>query len=242
MKRLPLFIFFAFLFLTACGPEYSPFYAGQVKRQAEADALAARTLQQSLNQEQARRHAEDLHAFQMQQEQLKAERAQLIELSKAAGRDMWIRWSYFCLTVVTVGAILLIGRTFVNETQQAVVAVRVAVAQRVDINSRLIYQDHQTGLYPLIIEYTGHGRHLLTDPNRKVTMELDTRNEGDAQMIAGAIAVQHTYVLASQTRRSDRDTAPSTALTGNPPIVEATAYDVKTVARELFQKKESVER
>ena len=231
MKRLYPSLFCALIvfLVSAC----DPFAADQIRDQAKADQLAAETVQKSLDQEQARQQAADLHAIQLQEEKREQARLDAVEQDVRKGLQFMITTAFLVGTAVVVFAIFVIGRITVFQLARIQEGFATAMITAVDVRSRLIFMDPNTRQFPLLYQYNGKGRYLVTDPNTKVTMELDSRNEGDAQMIAGAIAIRHSGVLVMEQRKSGAKDAASMAVI-QPPIIEGTEFDVKTVARDLI--------
>lgn len=233
MKRLLPFIFFILMVLatSAC----DPFKADQIHEQAIADQIAAQTQQEALNAEQARQHAAALEQFQLQEAARLQSRKDALEPVVRLGLQM-VTMSLFMVAALTIiyGGVTVVPKAVVqfNRLQEGSTT---AVITKLDISSRLISLDPNTRQYPLIYQYNGHGRYLVTDVNTKVTMELDTRNEGDAQMIAGAVAIRHTGMVVMEQRKSGAKDAASMSL-AQPPVIEGTAIDVKTIARDLVGK------
>lgn len=233
MKRLfPILLFVLVALVTsAC----DPFKAEQIREQAFADQIAAQTQQEALNAEQARQKAAALHQFELQEEARKQARKDAVEPVVRFG------WQIVTLSFFIVAAIAIIYGSVVVGHQSVVQINRLqegfatAMITAVDIRSRLISMDPNTRQFPLIYQYDGHGRYLVTDPNTKVTMQLDTRNEGDAQLIKGAIAIRYAGVLAMEQRKSGAKDAASMAII-EPAMVDGTAIDVKTVARDLTKR------
>ena len=151
---------------------------------------------------------------------------------------MMVQTSLLVATAVLIFAIFMIGRNTVTQINRVQEGFATAMIQAADIRSRLIYLDPVTRQYPLIYTYIGHGKVLATDFNKKVTMELNTRNEGDAQMIAGSIAIQHSGLIAMEQRKSGARDAASMSLVQKPPIIEGTGIDVKTIARNLIREED----
>lgn len=229
MRRfIPLLFVLLMLGMAAC----DPFAADQIKAQAIADQTAMRSQQEALNQELARRQSADLHSITMWDATRKQNRKDALEPVVRTGWGILIFSVFMVGTLAIVYSVVVVGRQTVVQLNRVQEGFATAMIQAADLRSRLIYLDPATRQYPLIYQYNGKGRYLITDPNRKITMELDTRNEGDAQMIAGSIAVQHSGILVMEQRRSGaRDAASMAKVT--PPIIEGAALDVKTIARDL---------
>jgi hypothetical protein len=244
MKKVILILLVS-MFLTACSVEVNT-KADQIKAQAEANAKAIQAQQDALDQEQERQQQAAINQLELKKQQ-EQNNLDIQALAAAKSRDettktiIWERvnmmWEIGLLVAcaVLVYAIFMIGRTTVAQINRIQTGLATAMITMIDIRSRSIYLDDK-GQYPLLYEYTGKGMYTLTDPNTGATQLLDTRNDGDAQKIAGAIAIRHTGIVARETRRAQSDTAPSVALVQNPPIIEGSAVDIKTVAKELLGK------
>lgn len=229
MKRIHLLaVILLALALAGC----DPFAADQIHEQAIADQMAMAAQQDALNQEAARQRAAEAHAWKMAEEARHQARGQALE--------PWIQFAMKAMIIVLLAAlaynVLRVGSQTaiqINRLQRGLTTAMIEAAQ---LRSRLIYLDPNTRQYPLVSSYIGKGRYTLTDPNKKVTMILDTRNEGDAQMIAGSIAVQHSGMLTMEQRRSGAKDAASMAIV-KPPVIEGTAIDVKTIAQDIIKGK-----
>jgi hypothetical protein len=233
VKRAIFITMFVLVFLSAC----DPFKAEQIREQAKADQLAIQAAQAALDQEQARRQAADLHAIRMQDEQRRQGRRDAVEADIRGGLSLMLQVFFLAGTGVMVYAVLTVGRSSVIQFVRVQEGFATAMITAVDLRSRLIALDPNTRQYPLLYQYIGKGRYALTDPNKKVTILLDTRNEGDAQMIAGSIAVQHSGILVMEQRRSGAKDAASMAIV-QPPVIDATPLDVKSVAQALIDGEE----
>lgn len=218
------------ILLSSCAQD--PWKAEQIEAQAKADQIAAQSLQESLNQELERKQSNEMHAFVMQEEARKQSRKDAIEPTI---HNVLTFAAYSGFTLLLVGFIF-VGRKTVVEINRVQEGFATAMIAAVDLRSRLIALDPITRQYPLIYQYNGHGRYLVTDINKKITMELDTRNEGDAQMIAGSMAIQHTGLLSREAGKPFIKDSENLGLLQKPPIIEATAFDIKSVARELVRK------
>lgn len=231
--RILLYVLALMIVLTACSQD--PWKAEQIQAQAEADKVRVESEQFALNQEQNRRHAEEMQAIAMSNERLEYERRMVLEQTIREG--LRIFWTVILLTgsAAVVFIIIMGTRTTIQAYQEAAQGITKAIVQVADLRSRLIYLDDK-GQFPMLYEYVGRGKYMLTDPNTGATMELDTRNDGDGQKIAGAIAIRHTGVVARETRRSKSDTASSVPLSQKPPLIDATAFDIKTITKDLMRR------
>lgn len=244
-KTFPiLFVIIIALMITGCAQD--PWKADQLRAQAEADATRIQAEQKAKDQQQARAHQEELNTIEELQTRMAYE--QRVAIWTAAKEDIMhgmsfaIRWTLFMAAIVTIGAIALIGRHAVGETQRLITGITNAAITYVDIRSRLIPLDKDTGQFPGFAQLTPGGntqtdRHIyaLADLNGRVVMTLDDRDPGDAQMIAGMIAIREIGVATRNTRLAKKDVADAVPLATNPSpaIVDAPSYDVKAMSKEL---------
>ncbi len=195
MKRFLPIMILLLLFVSAC----DPFKAGQIKAEAQATQIVEQAQQDALNQDANRQHAQELFDLEKQQKELELGRNQAIEGTKRNGLNMLWQTIFIVLTAAAIFVIFYTARIY-QYTAQGIAR---ATVQTADIRSRLIYLDSKTGQYPLLLEHVGKGIVTLTDPNTATVMTLDTRQAGDRQLIDGATAIRHTYVLSSAAARSD---------------------------------------
>ena len=200
------YLIFAFLFLwlmTSCAPD--------PRKQAKAKQIQEQAQQDALNQEQNRIQAMQIHDLQIQAEQLELDRTKAIELEKRTGLRTMTQWGFIFGTACLCFVIFKVSQTFVLTTQQ----IAAAAAHAAEVKSNLIYLDDK-GQFPALIQHVGKGVYSLTDLNTETVLMLDSRNPGDRQMIAGAIAIRHTGVLADRAAKSN-DAAGMSLI--NPPII-----------------------
>jgi hypothetical protein len=189
MKRVLIFIAVA-LMLFGCIPD--------PKDAAEADVLRTEARQAELDAIQAREQKIKLDEIIVQD----AEREQLVKDAGLANAELTAaRVAYWSGLALTVSLVLMI-LTFGASASVAMYGTGKAVARAAMVKAQLIYLDKTTGQYPLVLEYAGKGIVSLTDPNRKYTIMLDTRNEPDRLMIQTAGAIQHVGVLSSAASKS----------------------------------------
>ncbi len=178
------------LFLTACASDH----------RNEADAYETRTVadQAALDAEQMRSHQAALNAIELAE----AERAaQIREANKAQSAQTmgWIlRYGGMALTVSAVMVSLAAGAGL----SAALIEGGRAAGRAAMVKANLIPLDRATGQYPALIQYMGNGHYSLTDANTGLTLELDTRNEADRAMVAGAMAVRHALVMSTAAAKS----------------------------------------
>jgi hypothetical protein len=230
MKRV-LLILFLLLTLTACAQD--PWKAEQIKAQAEADQIAAQSLQNSLNQEQNRKQAADLHAIQMQDEQRKQARKDAIEQDVRNAWDMFIRLVSFVVTAAVIFTIAVGTHSTVQAYRTVATGIANATVQAAEIRSRLIYLDDGRQ-FPAILN-----QNLITDITTGSTVATNQTHPGDPQQIAGAIANRHVGIVAKETRRAGKDVADSVPLAQNPPIIEAKFSDVKEYIELMLKQRDN---
>lgn len=223
-RTTPIIIIILIAFaLSACAPD--------PRKQAEADATRIKAEQQALDDQLAREQSADLHQAQMEQVQIEQERREATKKEWQKTFNNAIRFGgYFgvaALCVLIVYATITIKNTMLGMGR--------AMVEAAEIKANLIHLD-PNGSYPAIIRRMGGGRWTLTDLNTRTTMQLDVRNEPDAQMVAGAIAIRHDHALADQARRTN-DGGVSIA-TIQPPIIQRQIIDMEEVAR-LSQENEA---
>ena len=216
-----ILILFLLIILTACSQD--PWAADQIEAEAKANETEMRAEQYALTQEQQRQQAADLHAVQMEQERLEQARREAVEQDVRDGWTTMIRWSFLFLTAGMVYAIFEGTKSTVAAYQTAAAGIAGAIVQSAEIRSRLIYLDDGRQFPALVDAETN----MITDITTGATVATDESHPGDPQAIAGAIANRHVGIVAKETRRSHKDTAPSTALAQNPPIIEAKFSDVR---------------
>jgi hypothetical protein len=218
-----------------------PFKADQIEAEANAEATRQQAAQDAQDREITRQHQEELNTIDELKARMHYEQQHAIWTAAAedikAGMSFAIRWILFMAAIVTIGATALIGRHAVGETQRLITGVTSAAITYVDIRSRLIPLDEKTGQFPAFVqlEHTSRHTYALADLNGRVLMTLDERDPGDAQMIAGMIAIREVGVATRNTRLAKKDVADAVPLSTNPSprIIDAPAYDVKSMSREL---------
>ena len=200
--------------MTSCAPD--------PRREAQAYQIIEQADQDALNQEQNRLQDEQLHQFQLQQLAVEQAHREATAAEWRAGLNYLIRWSF---TVGTfVAAVLIVA--FGIALSVGALGISRATVTAANLKAQLIYLDPATGQFPMIT-YSGNGHYTLTDPNTKYTMYLDSRNESDAQLIAGALAIRQIGV---QTRNAGRSGDAASISQVQPMII-----DGKDVATEALQ-------
>lgn len=212
--------------------------ADQARAQAEAAATQMAAEQEALDAKQAREHQAELNAIAVQDAQLKHDRSLAVEADLRTGLAFLIRWSLFTAAIVAIGGIAIVGRHAVGETQRLITGFTNAAITFADIRSRLIPLNKDTGQFPLFVqlEHTSRHTYALADANGRVLMTLDDRDPGDAQMIAGMIAIRHTGVGTRNTRMAGKHSADSVPLAAAEPpiIIDANAFTAKNDFRDFF--------
>lgn len=190
MNKKMMLVIFTALTLTAC--------AGDPRN--EADAYETRILaeQAALDAAQARSHQARLDALELAdaEQTLQVRTANQAQAAQTLG---WvIRYGGMALTVSAVMVSLAAGAGL----SAAMIEGGRAAGRAANVRANLIPLDRTTGQYPALIQYLGNGRYSLTDANTHTTLELDTRNEPDRAMVAGAMAVRHALVMSAAAARS----------------------------------------
>jgi hypothetical protein len=220
-KLFPLIALVVFVFLSSC----NPFAAGEIRERAKADQIAAQTLQESLNQEQARKFAEDQHAFEVQEAaRVQAIKDSAVETAKQTA-NLFVRIAGF-VAVLSVCTFMLGTTLTVNST---VKGMGLAMVRAADVRANRISLNPATRQYDVFLNYVGGGRYSLVNPNTNSVTLLDTRNDPDRQMIAAMAAVQYAGVLSAEASKSDDPAGVSII---KAPAIEVT-QEMITLAREL---------
>jgi hypothetical protein len=193
-KLFPLIALVVFVFLSSC----NPFAAGEIRERAKADQIAAQTLQESLNQEQVRKFAEDQHAFEVQEAaRVQTIKDSVVETAKQTA-NLIVRVGGFILLVsvctLALGTTLTVNSTLKGIGEAAVIAA--------NIQARLIYLDEKTGHFPVFV-YEGHGKGTLVNSNVQGALPMDTRHEPDRQMIANSGAAIVTMLATNAAAKSE---------------------------------------
>ena len=215
--KLILWLFSGFmivLLMSSCAPD--------PRREAQAFQIREQAEQDALNQEQNRIQDEQLHQFQLQQLAVEQAHREATAAEWRAGLNYLIRWSFTVGTFAVAVLIVVFGMAL----SVGALGIGQATAQAANLKARLIYLDPATGQFPMIT-YSGNGHYTLTDPNTKYTIYLDSRNESDAQLIAGALAIRQIGV---QTRNAGRTDDAASVSQVQPMII-----DGKDVATEALQ-------
>lgn len=187
-------------------------------KEAQAFAIQEEAQQDALNQEQNRLQAADLHAQQLRQLEVETQRKEATAKEWSNRLNIMIKWGMVAATIALCITIAFATRTTVQTIEGLGNAVQVKAlitAGRLPIG--------RSGNYDAFILKLGNGRYALTDPNTGRSIFLDENNKGDAQMIAGAMASRHTYVLAAHAR-------PDVTVTQiDPPIIHPQTIDIDEI-------------
>lgn len=194
MKKYILIIPVIVFMLSACAPD--------PRKEAQAFQIREQAQQDALNQEQTRQHADELHAFQMQQQQIEQGNREATKQEWRNGLNMMIRYSSFFATAAVCFAVFMITRATVNAYAIVSEGTARALVQAANVRANLISLDPTTRQFPLLLQYIGKGIVSLTNPNADSTLLLDTRNEPDRQMIQAMGAVQYAGALAHEARQA----------------------------------------
>lgn len=185
MRRI-LLLSLLILLLTACSPD--------PRSVAEAEATTRQSQQAALDAEQAR--AQEAVKFALQQRQAEELSAQWIKAwSSFVTISMWF------VTVAAVVGLLALATGF---SFMAVNTGR-AVGQAALVKANLIYMDKNTRAYPLFLQHTGQGKFTLTDMTTGLVRELDIRDKGHRDLIAGANMARLAGVVAFEARHHRTD-------------------------------------
>lgn len=213
-KYFPLFLFILIASSVSSCIGGDPWKADQIKEQAQADALRIQSEQSALNEEQNRRHAEDMHKIQAQEVQaVQQERVATAAQWEAAMRTMIRTGSIFAtvaLSMVLVSAGVGLSFGFIGAGR--------AAAQGAMIRANLIYLDPTTRQFPIFIQHVHGTRFALHNPNTGSVLMLDEKHEADRQLIATAGATQIAGVLAQEARKSSD---PAGVAVIQPPVIDA---------------------
>lgn len=183
MRRF-LFCGVLVLVLTGCGVD--------PRDQADADRTRLLAEQEAANLAADRTQAEELAGLQLaEQEGTQAERV--------AGRSVFIRWFSIFGTVAACGAVLAAAVGF----GWGAIGTGQAVARGAAVRAGLIPLDEKTRQFPVLVSYVGHGRFTLANPNTGELIALDTRRNGDRDLIRASGAVQLAGAIAREAARSN---------------------------------------
>jgi len=187
MKRIILALALTII-LVSCAPD--------PRKQAEADATRMTAEAESLAAEQQRKHAQDLHEYEMQnrraaQDERNAAIAGVIQFAGAMAK-VTAAMLMLALGVSGVWAMLATTKAYSKYAHM-----------RAETLAQLIPLDVRTRQYPLI-KYEHNGIYSLTNPNDGSVVMLDSRNAPDRAKIQAMANVQFAGALAREARMSHR--------------------------------------
>jgi hypothetical protein len=221
LLRVSLLAMLALTVISACTPD--------PRKEAQAYATRSEADQSALTQTQQRQQSQDLHAIEMQQKQLEQQKREATKLEWIAAAKRIINAGGYVMAVC-VGVIIIYATITIKNTM---IGIGNATVMKAEITANLIHLD-TNGQFPALIQRMGGGKWSLTDLNTKTTMLLDVRNNPDAQLVAGAIAIRHDVALAHEARLS-KDSGEN-IVTITPPIIHKQIID----ARNLLDAKQDV--
>lgn len=207
------------LFLPACSPD--------PRKEADAYATRAKADSASAAAEQQRQHAEELHAIEMEKEQIDLETKQATVENLRKGLNMLIRISSYFVTAALCLLLIMTTRTL-NNTVQGVGEAIVVTAM---LRANLIPLDYKTRQYPLLRQVHGT-RWALSNPNDNSVMMLDIAQKADRQKIAAMGAVQLAGAIAVEARKSSD---PASVAMIEPIVIEAQDGELLTGANLMAQ-------
>jgi len=223
-----IYVVILLMFLTSCQAE-------KIRAQSEADKTKIEAQQYALTQEQQRQQVADLHNIQMQEAAREQARKDAIEQDVTRAWQLFVQVVSLVLIAAAIYAVIVGTRATTTAYQTAVIGIGEAIGEAAKLRARLIYLDDGRQ-FPAMVD-----DHMITDITTGATVPTNEVHPGNPQQIAGAIANRHVGIVAKETRRSGPDTAPSTALAQNPPIVEAKFSDVKEYYEMVIKQKKEVD-
>lgn len=182
MKRVALFLLFAFV-LWSCAPD----------PRREADAFATR--------QQA-----ETEAARAEQEMNQAAEEHRLWMDRANEVSQWISRTMIMATVASMFVIVVAGISLGIGLALVFIGGGAGIAKRNYHMPPRIALDPITRQYPLLPVYLGKGRYSLTNPNDNTVLLLDTRNEPDALKVKASFGVQHDGLLASRMSHKPSET------------------------------------
>lgn len=205
MKRI-IYIFLLTIALVSCAP--SP------KQQAEAYAIEEAARQDAANQELLRQQQEDRHIIEMQQAEEDRETWNAVKETIRYYLNIFYQFLLIMLTASMCYILFYTSRITIS-TMKGFAA---AAVRKAEVTANLIYLDDK-GQFPALLEYVGKGVYSLTDLNTRTTMMLNTNNEPDRRMVAGAIAIRHTAVLSANAAGAKKGNSEDAANVIRPPVI-----------------------
>ncbi len=179
--------------------------AADPRNAADAEATRIIALQGAADRQQYR--DQDAVQFALQQAEREQASAQWVSSYKT-----FIRWSMGFATLAV--CLALAGAGLGGGISLA--GLGLAAARGANARADLVYLDRSSGQFPLV-RYEGHGFVTLTDANTGMTLKLDTRNEGNRQLIATSGAVRLSGIVSHNAMLHKNDPA-GVALVGTNPV------------------------
>lgn len=191
MKKQQMIVWCALLLTaTAC--------AADPRNQADAYRIRMEAESAAAVESAALEHTQALNALELQE----AQRVQDVREANQAQAKIsygWILyWGGMAVTVSVVAVALSAGAGL----SVALIEGGKAAGRMANLRANLIQIDHKSGQFPQLVQYLGNGKYSLTDPNTSAVLMLDTRNEPDRLMVAGAMAVRHALVMSTAAAKS----------------------------------------
>lgn len=170
------FLFISFLVSSCAVDPRKEALAYQTRLEADQSAASA---------EQQRQIAADLHAVEMADKNAAAAERQ-------AGQQRALRNFYTSLAVLAWVTSLAVAAGIAVTS----IGVSQAAARSAMVKANCIRLDPATGQFPLLIQYAGHGRYSLHNPNTGSVTLLDSRQDEHRMLIQSSGAVQLAGVIA----------------------------------------------
>ncbi len=189
-KYLLIIFMVCVMWLAGCGPD--------PRRDAQAFAIQEKAEQDALNQTQQRAQNADVHALELQRLQIEQGHREQTAAEWRAGLNQFIHYGFMA---GTIGLCMLILVAAVS-ISSASVGLSQAMVQAAQLRAHLIPLDEKTRQYPALLHYVGHGKYLMVNANVNGSLELDSRNEVDRQMIAISGAVLVAGMMGREARLS----------------------------------------
>ena len=185
------FLFFAVL-IVGCKPDpRKEAQAYAIKSDAD---LKAQVTQQELDKQAA------LDAQKLRRVEVVTAREEALAKTKTA---LW-RIFWFLVIPTLAGCSVYYLAHLTQAAAYATHGLAEATVMAAQLQAKLVHLD-KSGTFPLIPIFKNDEIIALIEPNRRVLMPTDQRDEGSPQMIDGATAIQHTYVLAQHAVKHEED-------------------------------------
>jgi len=192
--------------LAACAPD--------PRKEAQAYAIQSGADQTAADQTIAREQGEELHALDVQQQQIEIahRRAIAAQWDIAVNRIVWA-FGYIAIAVIVAVAFSI---------SRASLGIGNAMVRAAEVRANLIQLNPVTRQFPLFVQHIHGAKYIMHNPNTGSVILLDERNEADRQMIAAAGVTQVTGVLAQEARASNDPAGVSMI---RPPVIEVKEND-----------------